>query len=264
MFHKKSMKNIFLLLILAWVGAMLPTLLNAQAETQDYKGHRAAVFEIRILQIKKNLVELKCRVVNTGRVRLGSHKEQTEVLLELDSINLPAILWGHEQVLSAAVKKTLPTLAPGEISAPVWLSFSVPSPGENTGGNDLKCADIQVDTFFISQFGKEDLLIKYVLRNGGDLAANLSNQSRVNFYFISGTRLTRGAIVAGQSEIKTGRESLTGWLLPGQRIQGEARIALKNRSKFAPNLLLEVVGPADLVECDKTNNTFWGQFDHIH
>jgi hypothetical protein len=249
---------------MACVGTSLPTLLVAQAKEPDYKGHRAAVFEIRILQIKKNWVELKCRVVNTGRVRLSSQKEQTEVVVELDSINVPAILWGHEQVLSTAVKKNLPTLAPGEISAPVWLGFSVPSPQENTGGANLKCADIQVDTFFISQFGKEDLLIKYVLRNGGDLAANLSNQSSVNFYFISGTRLTRGAIVAGHSEIKIGRESLTGWLLPGQRIQGEAKISLKNRSKFAPNLLMEVVGPADLIECDKTNNTFSGQINHKH
>ncbi len=198
---------------------------------------------------------MRCRVANTGREAVGAKKSALETLVELDTANLPALLWGHESELADAARSQIPRIGPGEISPPIWLKFAVLLPHVPIVGS---CGDLVLDTAYLSKYSDTEIELRYILRNIGAAPVEVAGDGApfgINIYFISGGKLTRGAILTGNTTIMLGRETLTGWLGPGQKLSGAAVIELKNRTKFAPNLLLELAPPSNLQECDRTNNT---------
>ena len=174
--------------------------------------------------------------------------------------NLPSLLWGHEAAVSAAVGAKIPRLKPGEISAPIWLKFSINVPAALPLPSSGTCADLHIDTAYIVKYTDMEIILQYILSNKGNAPLEVAGntfQLAMNIYFISGAKLTRGAIPAGNAVVMLGRETLSGWLFAGQKLGGTAYIDLKNRTKFASNLLLELAPPSNLTECDRTNNTRW-------
>lgn len=243
----------FLRLLLACT--LFSTASIAQSPPLPYNGLRVALFDFKILKIRGNSVSLKCRVANTGREEVGAKKTVVETLIELDTANLPALLWGHESDLSDAVRSQLPRIDPGEISSPIWLKFAVRAPPAAVVGS---CPDLVLDTAYLSTYSDAEIVLRYILRNIGSAPVEVAGAGvsfGLNIYFISGNKLTRGAIPAGNTTIILGRETLTGWLEPGQKLRGEAVINIKNRTKFARNLMLELAPPSNMQECDRTNNT---------
>ncbi len=227
----------------------------AEVQAQSgYTGVRAALFDVEILQQKSQQLQLRCRIANTGRVSLGGKKTPSELLLELDSVALPALLRCHEQELSAALSKQCPKLQPGEISDPIWLEVKL-KPREMVPSEF--CAELVFDTVFVESWETRSMQIRYYLRNKGKAPAYLyakGLEPLVNAYFVSGTKLTRGAIPAGSSSLKKGRETLDGVLLPGQILEGRLSIDLKGRSQFSPNIALELDPAQAIDECGRTGN----------
>lgn len=245
----------FLLPAFVCLSALPPA--GAQTPVQNYTGYRIALFDFEVLQVRGKTVMMKCRIANTGRLEAGLKKNSRQTLVELDTLNVPNILWGHEEALVIAALNQLPRLQAGETSEPVWLNVSAGerTPDENTPG---ACADLVFDTAYIGRYTDDEILLRYELRNAGTAPAEIAGktiQVDINVYYVSGLKLTRGAIPAGNSSLGLGRETLDGWLNPGQKTAGEIVISLKKRTKFARNLLLELAPPPTLNECDRTNNT---------
>ena len=121
------------------------------------------------------------------------------------------------------------------------------------------CAEMVFDTAFVEEWGERTMRLHYFLKNTGNAPAHFfSKQAEpiVNVYFVSGAKLTRGAIPAGSSTIRKGSETLDGVLLPGEVLEGRVEIPLKDRSKFSPNVALEF-DPAQAVdECGRTGNVY--------
>lgn len=243
--------------LLLFFFTICPLKSNGQTGNEVYTGLRINLFDFKVLQIRGKTVLLKCRIANTGRQETGHKKNAERTLVTLDTFNLPAILWGHEAALAAAALNQLPKLQPGDISTPIWLDMVAKSPEENPEGT-VGCPDLVIDTAYIFRYADDNIALRYEIRNIGAASVEIAGkglQLGVNVYYISGTKLTRGAIPAGNTAIQIGRETLTGWLKPRQGISGEMMIGLNNRTKFAPNLLLELAPPPSLTECDRTNNT---------
>jgi hypothetical protein len=232
---------------------ILPNL-NAQ-DSLHYVGWRVSLFDIEILKTRGNTAIVKCRVANTGRLEAGLKKNAAHTVVELDTMNLPPLLWGHTTSLASVARENIPKLRPGEISSAIWLDVPAVMPREAQAGD---CADLVFDTTYITNIGDDRLTMRYVIANIGNAAAEIAQHGHplgVNVYFVSGTRLTRGAIPAGNTTIEKGRETLHGWLNPGQKTSGELVLMLKNRTKFASNLLVELAPSSSASECDRTNNT---------
>lgn len=243
------------LLFLLIACTLFQTTSTAQSPPLPYNGIRIALFDFKILKIRGKSVSLKCRVANTGREEVGAKKTAAETLIELDTASLPALLWGHESELADAIRSQIPRIDPGEISSPIWLKLAVHVPPASVEGS---CPDLVLDTIYLATYSDAEIVLRYILRNIGTAPVEVAGdglQFGINIYFISGAKLTRGAIPAGNTVILLGRETLTGWLGPGQKIRGEAVIDIKNRTKFAGNLLLELAPPSNMQECDRTNNT---------
>ncbi len=246
-------QSLFLFLLFASTWWPVPNL--AQSPALPYSGLRVALFDVKILNIRGKTVSLKCRMANTGRESVGGNKNTGETLVELDTINLPPRLWGHESELADAARNEIPRLGTGEISGPIWLKVTVRPPPAPTDG---ECPDLAIDTAYIYRYSDNEITIRYVLANIGNAAVEVASSVfnlGINLYFIGGNKLTRGAVPAGNTKVLQGSETLTGWLKAGQRLRGEIVIDLKNRTKFAPNILIELAPPPNLRECDRTNNT---------
>lgn len=245
----------------------------AQQDTSIYKGLRISLFGFEIAEQKSESVSLRLHVANTGRlpVSLGKKKEASPPLLviELDTVNLPVILQGRESLITGAVRLEKINLNPGEILRDLKLKIKMKPPElmsqpEISGGDSpgKNCPDLIFDTAVILQYTDEIMQLRYFIRNAGDAPAHLLGETddiednlAVNVYFVSGTKLTRGAIFADGAFIREGRETLDGILLPGQALQGDLEISLKNRTRFSPNLLFELDPFQKVNECKKTNNT---------
>jgi hypothetical protein len=221
-----------------------------------YSGLRVAVYELEILQQKNQTLSLRCRMANTGQQTLETSKKQPEMVVEFDTLGLPGLLRGHEAEISTAVRMNCPKLKPGEISEPLWLNVRFqPQPMKDS----LGCAEIIFDTVFVEDWGAREMRLHYFLKNTGTAPARFyakNAEPLVNVYFVSGSKLTRGAIPAGSASIQKGRETLDGVLLPGQVLDGFVTIELENRSKFSPNIALEF-DPAKMVEeCGSAGNVW--------
>lgn len=221
-----------------------------------YTGARVALFNPQILQQNDPIISLRCSLANTGRQIVGAKTDLADLCVEFDTLSLPALLRGHEAEMAEAVRGNCPKLKPGEVSGEIWLNVRLkPLIWTGTGG----CADLAFDTAFVETWGKRTMELRYVLKNTGAAPAHFFAKNAepiVNVYFVSGAKLTRGAIPAGSTRIRKGKETLDGVLLPGQRLEGSVAIELKNRSKFSPNIALEF-DPAQAVdECSRTGNVW--------
>jgi len=231
---------------------------NSSAQP-GYTGARVALFDVQILQQKSQALSLRCRMVNTGRQILGTKKAAAEMVVEFDSIGLPSLLRGHESTIADAVRGNCPKLKPGEISEPIWLDVRLQSRIKEARPETSGCAEMVFDTALVEAWGERTIRLRYFLKNSGNAPAHFFSKNAeplVNLYFVSGTKLTRGAIPAGSTSIKKGRETLDGLLLPGQILGGTVEINLKDRSKFSPNIALDF-DPAQAVdECGRTGNVW--------
>ena len=234
----------------------LVTQTSAQA---SYTGTRLALFDVQILQQKNQTLSLRCRMANTGRQSIGTKKAAAEMVVEFDTIALPSLLHGHESAIATAARSNCPKLKPGEISEAIWLNVRLkPREYESVAGTGA-CAEMVFDTAYVEEWGERTMRLRFFLKNTGNAPARFFSKNAdplVNLYFVSGTKLTRGAIPAGSTSIKKGRETLDGVLLPGQVLECTVEISLKDRSKFSPNIALDF-DPAQAVdECGRTGNVW--------
>jgi hypothetical protein len=244
----------------------------AQGDTSIYKGLRISLFDVSIKKQKSESISLKLSVVNTGRLPVSFGKKNEappeNLVVEFDTVNLPFVIQGRESLLAEAVRKEKISLQPGEMLRDMSLEIklkapdttSLPLPGGPQTGQI--CADLVLDTVQIIQYTDNAMLLHFIVRNAGNTTAfllgntdNPDDNLAVNVYFTSGTKLTRGAILADGMFIQKGRETLDGLLLPGQMLEGEIEISLTNRSKFAPNLVFELDPFQSVSDCNRSNNT---------
>jgi hypothetical protein len=235
-----------------------------------YVGLRLAVLNIEIKKTDDAAgLGIRCDIANTGRLPLHIGKGKTNVpqnlVFEFDTVALPIILRGREALLKEAVLQSGINLAPGEMRQNIPLIVPIkpadfPGNAQITGGN--LCPDLVIDTIYLVKYTAKSMLLHYIIRNKGQAPAQLlgapghkNKDLNLRVYFVSGMKLTRGAIEAGTVQIRKGVETLDGVLLPGQILQGEATISLKLRTRFSPNLLLELDPFQSIPECDRTNNT---------
>lgn len=243
--------------------------LAAQAEIPIYKGSRITLFDVKILQQNKNSIRLKCRAANTGRlpVRLDGKKPPpaAALLVELDTFSVPTMLQGRENLIAKAMRRQKLHLAPGAIRENIYLKIPLRKRKDATPGKPggKLCADLVLDTAYVAEYTDKTMLLHFVIRNAGTISANLLGKSdknvednvAVNVYFVSGTKLSRGAIYADGLFIRKGIETLDGTLQAGQALRGTLEISLKNRTRFSPNMVFELDPFQRVEECDRTNNT---------
>lgn len=225
------------------------------AAQSAYTGLRAALFDFRILEVKNRSVLFTCRIANTGRETTGAN---ASTIIELDTLNLPALLWGLEPQIAEAARSRIPKLQPGTLSEPVWMEVTAPAPADRPAGDAPQCLDVVLDSVSLVKFDQNTMQLRYILRNNGKQAITLAGpeaSTTIRAYFVSGARLTRGAIPAGSTQLQQGVESLTGQLTPGQKLAGDLTFKLTNRTKFSPNILLEMVLPGGVSACNLTRNT---------
>ena len=221
-----------------------------------YTGSRVALFEVQILQQKNQNLQLRCRMANTGRETIGIKKSSPDLVVEFDTIGLPARLRGHESAIAAAARGNCPKLKPGEVSEAIWLNVALqPRVWSGQGA----CARIEFDTVFVSVWNERSMTLRYVLKNTGNAAANLfpgTAEPLLKVYFVREEKLTRGAIPAGSTSLRKGRETLDSMLFPGQFLEGTVEISLKDRTRFSPNIALEFDPAQTLERCGQSRNVW--------
>lgn len=240
-----------------------------------YKGLRLSLFAFETTKKAPKSITLRCSVANSGRYPVAYGKNDAQphpaLVVELDTQAIPALLRGREGLLSEAVKKEKITLQPGAVRTKLEMKINLQAPPTDTAASQPvlqnpqdDCPDLVFDTVFVSRYTDKMMTVQYVLRNQGNQAAQLLGPTKsrddnmaVNVYFSGGLRLTRGAILANGEFVREGRETLDGLLLPGQQLHGNLDISLKNRTRFSPNLILELDPFQSVPECDRTNNV-WG------
>ena len=245
--------------------------ITAQSEAPMYKGLRISLFNVQILKQNKKSVTLVCQGANTGRLPISLSGKNTAadaaLIVELDSLRLPPELLGREQLITAALRRQKMHLEPGAIRENIHLIIPLrkqqvePLPTDNPGRQ--LCPDLVFDTAYVAEYNEKTMLLYYSIRNVGARAAHLLGPSErsvednvaVNVYFVSGAKLSRGAIYADGIFIREGNETLDGMLQPGQVLRGAIEISLKNRTRFSPNLVFELDPFQRVEECDRTNNS---------
>jgi len=258
---------------LACVFLLLPLL--ALAQSPIYKGLRISLFAFETTKQAPKTITLRCSVANSGRHAVAYGKNAAPphpmLVIELDTQAVPALLHGREHLICEAVKKEKINLSPGAVRTKLELKINLQSPPADTSAAQPVlqnpgdgCPDLVFDTVFVSRYTDKMMTVQYVLRNQGNQPAQLlgSTKSRddnlaVNVYFSGGLRLSRGAILADGVFVREGRETLDGLLLPGQQLHGSLDISLKNRTRFSPNLIVELDPFQTVQECDRANNV-WG------
>lgn len=220
----------------------------------DYSGLRLAVFEVQILQQKDGVLTLRCRMANTGRMPISGQEKSSNLQVELDTSGLPIRLQGFESELVQVAREHCPPLKVGEVSAPIWLKMRYSTRVWDGLGT---CAAVVFDTAYVEKWDKNTMQIRYVIQNTGDAPARLFAKKTaplIQVFFVRENQKTRGAIPAGSTQIRMGRESLDGLLFPGQQLSGVVEIPLRDRTRFSPNIALEF-DPVQVVdECVRTDN----------
>ena len=236
---------------------------TAQPDPNTYEGLRLSVYGVSIKKQKPERLSLKISVANTGRQPvLTGKKDRSQadnIVIELDTFNLPTALQGREHLLSDAVRKEKIDLQPGAMLDD--LSVEVELPREVPADTASGCPDLVFDTAFIIQYTEKDISLRYIVRNTGNAGIHLTGKDAaddlaIQVHFVAGNKLTRGAIPAGTTNIRKGRETLDGLLLSGQVLEGEIKIDLDKRSRFAPNLVFELDPGQTSRDCNRLNNTF--------
>jgi hypothetical protein len=252
------------------------------AQTPTYQGWRLSVHRFEDLKVSKDGYTLYCQVVNTGRepvVITKGAENLGQIICEIDTFALPKELKSKRDDVCTALFAQKIVLQPGAAQPRIKLFIPnsatttdivtipvKPSTGTSAPeGIDYEqsCPDLRFDTAYIVDQTKNEVTIRYVLRNTGGSTARLLGETdaqednlAVNVYFNRATKLTRGAIQGGGTYLKEGKETTNGLLFPNARIFGEVTVAKERLNQFAPNIILELDPFMTLVECDKKNNTF--------
>jgi hypothetical protein len=234
----------------------------AQLPNPDYVGYRAAIFNLSIKGKGLKQMTVSCDVANTGRMDFNAETPDSLLVVELDTLNLPPLLIGCEALRRADLK-----ISNGAIQKAVDFQIRLKSRGkkEEIPPTDAQhCADLRFDTAYIIQYLDDAIQIQYTIRNVGNIPALLvgklgqtDENLAFNLYFVTGQRLSRGAIKADVGYIREGFETTDGLLQPGQKLVGLFELTTKNRTKFASNIILELDPFQKVEECDRTNNNFW-------
>lgn len=241
---------------------LCPSEISAQAV--GYSGYRMAAFGFEIRQISARSVLLECNLANTGRLPLQLPERASETVIELDSMTLPTLMYGHEQAVQQALSTQKVNMAAGEIQQRVSVRVNIDEFNLNDypDRGPVVCPDLRFDTAYVTYIDEQSIVVRYAVRNFGDQSAwmlgergELTPDLLVNGYYISGHKMTRGALPAGSELVKMGRETLDGWLHPGQVFWGEIRLDAKKRTRFSPNIALELDPFLVIPECNRTNNT---------
>lgn len=246
---------------------LCPQILLAQT-SQNYHGYRLGVMNLEIRQQTISGITIQCDVANTGRFPLDYNSRNPApagLFIEYDSVALPLLLRGRTHLMDSLLRLEKIKLSPGNIryginlNIPVRPVYSVADTLE-TASN--ACPDLIIDSFYLVEYTAKSMLLHYIIRNVGNGSAQLfgkdsdkKDRMSLNVYFVSGVRLTRGAIFAGSGQIQEGPETPNGLLGPGQLMQGEIEVRLKNRTRFSPNLVLELDPFQTIPECRRVNNT---------
>ncbi len=231
--------------VIRWTCRLLLYVLLANhlgAQT-DYQGLRVAVFDFEILRQNSQTVTLRCQVANTGRLPVVLQDQEVQfpaLVVELDTLHLPAALRGQPGLVQRAVQRERLRLFPGEVRSDWLLSIdlrdTLPEVSLPT------CADLVIDTAYFVEQEERTLTVWFQLRNVGPTDARLfagNNPVVLNTYFVGGTKLTRGGIFAEQIALKSPRELLNGTLPAGKTIHWQVKISTKSRTRFSPHLALE-------------------------
>jgi len=234
------MRSVYIWLGLLWGLLTVPSLVIAQA---DYQGLRLAVFGFETLRQNNSRITLRCQVANTGRLPVALQGKPLlfpPLVIELDTLQLPEVLRGQPALVERAVQQERMRLAPGEIRAELVLTINL---RDTLPAVALPvCADLVLDTAYLVRQEEQRLTVWFQLRNMGAYPARLfaGNTGVVlNTYFVSGTKLTRGAILAEQIPLRVPRELANGILPAGKSVHWQVEVSTKNRTRFSPHLALE-------------------------
>jgi hypothetical protein len=252
----------------AFVFFLSISLLQAQS-AKTYEGYRLGLLNVQIRQQTTSVITLHCDAANTGRLPLDYNQHirpPASLILELDTVALPLVLRGRTALLDSMVRRQKIKLSPGNIR--YGLKFSIPvrplKAASDTTAEAITgaCPDVEIDTVYLVKYTNKSMVLHYVVRNVGTAAAQVlgngadkKDRMSLHVYFVSGVRMTRGAIFAGSAQVQDGPEIPNGLLGPGQLLQGEMEISLKNRTRFSPNLVLEIDPFQTIPECRRVNNT---------
>lgn len=267
----------FAVLVLACLGfAARVAGQEPSAPGPTYKGLRISLFHFEVIDQSPKSVLLRCDAANTGRYYLAFGKKQpapAALVVELDTLNLPRILLGWEEQVSAALLRQKIALKPGEIHAGIFLKIKLsapqmppplqqaPSPPPAIAA--ARCADLRFDTAYVVRRNESTLLLRFTLRNAGPGPVRLTGARgreeknvALNAYFVRESKLTRGAVMTTGIFLGERPDLPDNVLPPGQQITGDMEISLRDRTRFAPNLVLELDPFQSVNDCDRTNNTY--------
>lgn len=255
----------------------LPFLLSAQEPVSPagtYKGLRIGLFNFEVTGQSPRSVTFRCDVANTGRYALEfdeKHPPPAALLVELDSLSLPAVLRGRVNKLTRAVLQEKISLAPGAVQRKLILRISLTEdqPPADIPARTIEepqavvmlCGDLVFDTVFVQTRDAQNLVLHYVLRNNGPAPLRFySSREReviaIQVYFVLGDHLTRGATLAASAFLPGSKDFPDGILPPGRRLEGDLPVDLAARTRFLPNLVLEINPAQAACETDLTNNTW--------
>ncbi len=265
-------------LLLIWLLLPFPILLSAQETATSagaYKGLRIGLLNFEVLSQSPRSVTLRCDVANTGRYALEfdeKHPPPAALVVEMDTLSLPVVLRGREGSLRQAVLQEKIALSPGEMQRKLNLRISLteiylpPSDPPMRNADEPKpfamsCGDLVFDTVFVQTKEGQRLVLHYVLQNiGPEPIRFYSSKERetiaIQVYFVRGERLTRGASLVASAFLTEREEFSGGILLPGQQLEGDLPVDLSLRTRFLPNLVLEINPFQAACETDMTNNTW--------
>jgi hypothetical protein len=266
MFHLKFGGYFFYLGIVVLLLGNGPLLAQS---TKTYDGYRLGLLNLQIRQQTTTAITLQCDAANTGRLPLDFNQHTrppASLMLELDTVALPLVLRGRTTLLDSMVRRQKIKLSPGNIRYGLKISIPVRPlrAAADTTAEAITgaCPDLEIDTVYLVKYTNKSMVLHYVVRNVGTAAAQVlgngadkKDRMSLHVYFVSGVRMTRGAIFAGSAQVQDGPEIPNGWLGPGQLLQGEMEISLKNRTRFSPNLVLEIDPFQTIPECRRVNNT---------
>jgi hypothetical protein len=246
------------------VSALLSLVVSLSAQSSiPYTGKRIGVLDLSVSEVDPPQVLLSCTLVNTGREKVRFPADIAGTALEWDRMILPDILQGHEDALAEAIRAKALDMDPDDFQKNTALRVvaQTPDPTKLSADNG-GCGDLRFDTAYLVEYTQTYMRVRYQIRNVGNrplqIAKNPSKEGSralINAYFVTGTKITRGAFQAGSSMIQIGRETLDGWVRPGQVLRGDIRFDIEKRTKFNPNIVLELDAAPLTTECRLTNNT---------
>ena len=226
-----------------WIVGFLLCVTCPLAAQADYQGLRLAVFNVETIRHNGSSLHLRCQVANTGRLPVvlpGKVPSFPALVVELDTMHLPAILRERTMLVQLAIQRERMRLAPGEIHSVSFLSINLRDTFPEISGPT--CADLVLDTAYLIDQDERTLTVAFQLRNAGTTTARLfggDNDVVLNTYFVSGAKITRGAIFAEQIPLKMPRELPRGMLPAGKSVRWQIKVSAKNRTRFSPHLALE-------------------------